>query len=197
MANNLNTRYNIMNDPAVKGPGIIYKTADSTFLGPVKFSDDKLSQFIEDWIKSDETRIIPLKNFLTSKNVEETMLDSIINDISNTVFGTYGNVGRYQVNEEGESVILRGQHQPFREDLNPKETARDTTFISDREAESQSNLMDVLWHELLGHKLDIEHSEGDEEIYEELSNEMTKLMNVGDISKIMELLFAQGYSHIK
>ena len=127
------------------------------------------------------------------------MLDSIINDVSNTVFGTYGNVGRYQIDEEGEPVILRGQHQPFRPDLNPKETARDTTFISDRETASPSNLMDVLWHELLGHKYNIEHDEEgeDEEAYKNLSNEMTKLMSVGDKGKVMELLFPEGYSNIK
>ena len=50
-----NLLYNPTNDPALKGPDIRYETADSTSLGPVKFADDRLSQFMEDWMKSDET----------------------------------------------------------------------------------------------------------------------------------------------
>ena len=172
--------------------GHTYETADGTYLGDVRYADENLAKFIADYTKGNESVTIPIKDFLTSKGIEETMLDSILSKISNTVIGTYGEAGTYQYDDEGEMKMLRGQFLPFREDLNPGVTPRDTALVSDRLATKPKSLIETLMHELIGHQMDIRHGEdyeADREIYKKLEKGTTEDMNVGTMSQIIQYLF--------
>ena len=200
--------YNPTNDPKLKGPDVRYITAgvdagdDSTgtHLGPVSFADDRLGSFISDYLKGDKSTTIHLEDFLKAKDVKETMLDSILNKVSNTVIGTYGRSGTRQYTEEDELVELRGQFKPFRPDLNPGVSPRDTAFVSNTLASKPRTLMKTLMHELFGHQLAIQHDEEDYEadrpIYEKLEKGTTEGMTAGTQSQIMQLLFPHGFKDI-
>ena len=176
-----------------KGPENRYITSDSLHLGPVKFASDDLGQFLENYMKGTESLKIPIKNFLSSEHVDTTMLDSLLDNISNTVFATYSDVGKYQYNDEGEEKKLQGKFNPFDPEANPEiSNGKDTVFVHNKLF--RNNLFKTLFHELM-HKYATheEDYEEDRPVYEEFEKEIIKPLTVGDRSNIIKLLYPDGF----
>jgi len=175
-----------------------YKTADDIHLGAVREVDDRLAKFIANYVRGNESTNLPIKNFLGSKGVDESLLESILSKVENTFVGVYGKTGTNQYDDSGQIKKRLGQFQKFRPDFNPGVAPRDSIFISDQL--SGRNILEVLMHEFFGHQEDITHSNedynADRDIYKKLEDESTIGMNVGTRSNILKYLkpaFSPGY----